>query len=459
MRNEKDHGFIRRKAPGEVSNIMWRTFLALSLALMWALVLTPARAADSYTTNLRIVQQVPGSNDSTWGTKANAAFAMLDEAISKVTSVSVTAGDVTLTSANNATDQARSAVLVFTGTPGVSRNVTAPNLQHLYYLYNNSDSTVVFKGGAGTSVTVAVGTKASVYTDGATNAVSLYTGPVGTVVGTTDTQTLTNKTLTLPVIASISNGGTLTLPSGADTLVARTSTDTLTNKTLSAGILTGNTTLPGSGQLSSAGLLGIGMAPVNILDIKLNQNATSSASIFNNDGGGAASSRYIVSNGTSTGTLEQLGTGYTPADIHRANGTLLNASGVGGLTLNASNASGFISFGVSSVEVSRFGNSGGLSTSTGVTASTATGTPVAIFTPAGSASGLFIIWSNVSGSAGSGYAAWAVVFYDANGGNVSRIGGNNGANLTIQTAGGNVTATQNSGLAQVIEASVVRFGG
>ena len=53
----------------------------------------------------------------------------------------------------------------------------------------------------------------------------------------TTSQTLTNKTLTTPVIASISNGGTVTIPSGADTLVARTSTDTLTNKTLTSPVI------------------------------------------------------------------------------------------------------------------------------------------------------------------------------------------------------------------------------
>lgn len=56
--------------------------------------------------------------------------------------------------------------------------------------------------------------------------------PAGVVVGTTDTQTLTNKTLTAPVIATISNTGTLTLPTSTDTLVGRATTDTLTNKTL-----------------------------------------------------------------------------------------------------------------------------------------------------------------------------------------------------------------------------------
>lgn len=51
-------------------------------------------------------------------------------------------------------------------------------------------------------------------------------------VDKTTAQTLTNKTLTSPVISSISNTGTLTLPTSSDTLVGRATTDTLTNKTI-----------------------------------------------------------------------------------------------------------------------------------------------------------------------------------------------------------------------------------
>ena len=63
-----------------------------------------------------------------------------------------------------------------------------------------------------------------VYLDGSTRG----------VVTKDQTQTLTNKTLTTPVISSISNTGTLTLPTSTDTLVGRATTDTLTNKTLTA---------------------------------------------------------------------------------------------------------------------------------------------------------------------------------------------------------------------------------
>ena len=60
-----------------------------------------------------------------------------------------------------------------------------------------------------------------------------------TVATLTGSQTLTNKTLTAPVISTISNTGTVTLPTSTDTLVGRATTDTLTNKTLTSAVLNG----------------------------------------------------------------------------------------------------------------------------------------------------------------------------------------------------------------------------
>jgi hypothetical protein len=60
-----------------------------------------------------------------------------------------------------------------------------------------------------------------------------------TLVSKTSTDTQTNKTLTTPTITSIrSSGGLLNLPAGADTLVGRNTTDTLTNKTLTTPTIT-----------------------------------------------------------------------------------------------------------------------------------------------------------------------------------------------------------------------------
>ncbi len=74
------------------------------------------------------------------------------------------------------------------------------------------------------------------------------------------TQTLTNKTLTSPIISSISNTGTVTLPTATDTLVGTATTDTLTNKSVSltTNTITGtlaefNTALSGDDFVSLTG--------------------------------------------------------------------------------------------------------------------------------------------------------------------------------------------------------------
>jgi len=50
------------------------------------------------------------------------------------------------------------------------------------------------------------------------------------VVGLTATQNVSNKTLIAPVISTISNTGTLTLPTSTDTLMGKATTDVMTNK-------------------------------------------------------------------------------------------------------------------------------------------------------------------------------------------------------------------------------------
>ena len=128
-------------------------------------------------------------------------------------------------------------VLVFASSAARASAITSPQEGQYSYL-KDTNATEYYDGAAWTAA--ATGDVTGV-TAGTGILVASPTGPVPTVsidtavtADLTTSQTLTNKTLTTPVIASISNGGTVTIPSGADTLVARTSTDTMTNKTLTA---------------------------------------------------------------------------------------------------------------------------------------------------------------------------------------------------------------------------------
>ncbi len=79
------------------------------------------------------------------------------------------------------------------------------------------------------------------YVNGVTSAIQTQLdskADTSTTVTLNGVQTLTNKTLTAPIISTISNTGTLTLPTSADTLVGRATTDTLTNKTLTSPAIT-----------------------------------------------------------------------------------------------------------------------------------------------------------------------------------------------------------------------------
>lgn len=79
-----------------------------------------------------------------------------------------------------------------------------------------------------------------------------------TLVGKATTDTLTNKTLTTPVISTISNTGTLTLPTSTDTLVGRATTDTLTNKTLTTPTISSLSSASATAlTLQSAGTTGL----------------------------------------------------------------------------------------------------------------------------------------------------------------------------------------------------------
>lgn len=104
------------------------------------------------TTRLRLEKQGNDENDSTWGTKANTVFDLIDHAIAGMTSFTLS-GSKTLSNTNYAADEARAMFLNITS--GTGGTVTIPNVEKVYVVRNATSGTVTFTTGSGTTADVA----------------------------------------------------------------------------------------------------------------------------------------------------------------------------------------------------------------------------------------------------------------------------------------------------------------
>lgn len=104
---------------------------------------------SSYTPILGFVLPTTGELTNQWGPIVNNQLTQLvEDAIANYSTADLTSSDWTLTTtAGGASNQARSALLIATGTPGTTRSIIAPKLSKTYVVMNNTDSTVYIKGG------------------------------------------------------------------------------------------------------------------------------------------------------------------------------------------------------------------------------------------------------------------------------------------------------------------------
>jgi hypothetical protein len=190
--------------------------------------------ASTYT-GLGTQLMATGENAGTWGTKTNTNLNIIEQisggyivqtlnaagAGANTTTLAVSDGSTGATLANRVIILGAVSAQAITG----AKIVTIPLDVETFYIIKNSTSgayTVQFKyvSGSGNSVTWSSTEKGYkilyAAADDATDPNIIDVGFGTGDVTLTGTQTLTNKTLTLPVITSISNSGTVTIPTGAE---------------------------------------------------------------------------------------------------------------------------------------------------------------------------------------------------------------------------------------------------
>ena len=270
----------------------------------------------AYTTLLGLALPVQGEHTGTWGTTVNNSITQsLDDAIAGTATASVTSGDWTLTdTGSGAPNQARCAILIATGTPGVSRNIIAPARSKGYFVVNQSDAAVVLKGASTTGISIPTNKSALVVWNGSDFVTAVSPSSSGTVT-------------TLSVVSANGFTGTVANP---------TSTPAITLTTSITGLLKGNGTAISaatSGTDFSAGTSALATGilksttSTGALTIAvagdfptLNQNTTGNAltatTATNLAGGGAGQLPYQ----TASGTTAMLAAG-TATYVLTSNGT------------------------------------------------------------------------------------------------------------------------------------------
>jgi len=234
--------------------------------------------ATGYTSLLGLALPVTGELSGTWGEVVNSSITQLveDSVAGSATQV-VTSGNWTLTTTGSgAANQARVAILIPTGTPGVTRNIIAPSSSKAYIVNNQTDSSIVVKGSATSGCTIVAGQTAVVAWNGSDfilvasgdvdgpatatdNAIARFDGTTGKLIqNSAVTVADTTGTITTPgqFISTISTG-TAPLQVSSSTLVTNLNSDLLDGKDWAAPAAIGTAT-PAAGTFTQLDLISQG---------------------------------------------------------------------------------------------------------------------------------------------------------------------------------------------------------
>jgi microcystin-dependent protein len=174
---------------------------------------------STFSPSLRIELIGEGEQSGVWGTTTNNNLGdLLEQAVAGRTTLDVTSGNITLTSLNGVVDQARSAVLAVTGTPGVTRVLTIPNVEKSYTVINQTTNIVQVKTASGAafdcppSATTVIACNGSNGVQG--SGIAPLTSPAFTGVPTAPTAAGGTSTTQLATTAFVGTALAALIPSG-----------------------------------------------------------------------------------------------------------------------------------------------------------------------------------------------------------------------------------------------------
>ena len=163
--------------------------------------------SSTYTSRIKLELQADGENANTWGQRLNNnVIQLVDDAVAAYTTISIGSASYTLTNNDGATDEARSAILEFTGEVSVSINVIIPSQSKFYIVRdkttrdNNASYVLQTAGNAG--VSPAVSSRGVYFCDG-TNIHTLNAAGLG--LGTVASYDITDTSIMCS--AKVDSGG------------------------------------------------------------------------------------------------------------------------------------------------------------------------------------------------------------------------------------------------------------
>ena len=275
------------------------------------------------TSLLGLALPVTGELSGTWGdTVNNSITSLVDSAIAGTTTISTDA-DITLTTTTLAANQAREAILLWTASGTVTRNITAPAQSKAYIVINATGSTqsIVLRGaGPTTGVTIVAGEKALCAWNGSDFVKVSTTATASSFsAGTTGftPSTATTGAITLAGTLGTANGGTnLTSFTSGGALYA-TSTSALTTGTLP-------NTAGGTGQSSAFTQYGVTYASTTTA---LGTTAAgTTTTVLHGNASGAPTFGAVALGSDVSGTLPIANGGTGSATLAGANIALINTA-------------------------------------------------------------------------------------------------------------------------------------